>query len=454
VWNPVSSTWAALGAGLDATAYAVEVAPDGRIYFGGSFANAGGAPAVGVAVWNPITSAWAALGAGMSAAPTVTLILIAENGMVYVFGTFTTAGGIAAVGAARWNGVSWQAMGAGFTSGLVYAGSGAIAPDGTIYVGGGGLVSGYPIPQNFAFWRDPLWIAGDGDTDGRTVEALAIHTDGTLVIAGNFTGWLRYPYYLTITNDGNARAFPVFTVLGPGRLYNIVNYTTGQRLDFDIDMMTGEVITIDLRVGQKTVTSSVRGNLTGKCIGGSLSTWALAPGDNYVAFFVDKSLILNGNFETLGAGGADVFADWTENAGTGVLAASATSHSGAYAAQLTAGAAWNTYVYQFFAVTPGAQVHLEFWTRGDGVNEGQYRIYDRSNMADIVPFGGTGVAGAVYILVQSDFTVPAGCTNIQIFFACPVAPGGSAYFDDVAALVTGHSYSFTPRYMGIDKAAD
>lgn len=453
VWD--GAAWAALGAGLDAAAYAVDVAPDGRVYFGGSFANAGGAAAVSIAVWNPTTSAWAALGAGMSAGATVMHIMIAENGVVYAFGSFTTAGGIAALGAAHWNGVSWQAMGAGFTSGGVLVGSGDFAPDGTIYVGGGGLVSGYPILPNFAFWRDPLWIAGDGDTDGLTVEALAIHTDGTLVIAGNFNGWLRYPYYLTITNDGNARSFPVFTVLGPGRLYHIVNYTTGQRLDFDLDMMTGEVITIDLQVGQKTVMSSVRGNLTGKCIGGSLSTWALAPGANYVAIFVDGVLIGNGNFETLGGGGADVFASWVEQGAVGDVVASATSHSGAYAARLTGGAGGAGEVWAMIAVSPGQQMHLEFWARGDGAVAGNYRVVDETNSADIIAYTSTGVAGATYTLVEVDFTIPAGCVYISVRLIYPGLGGTYAYFDDVSLTdILDHSYSFTPRYMGIDKAAD
>lgn len=544
-WNATEQAFQTLGAGVDDIAYCMTWAPDGTLYVGGDFLNAGGAGAVRVARWNPTTFAWSALGAGcddvveglafgvdgylyaagqfanagggavnyaaywdgaawnalagglngdghgvargldglmyfvgaftQDNGATVTLnyatrwsgtawealgagfdaaawaIAVGLDGTIYVGGQFTTADGLAASRVAKWNGVAWSAMGDGVNSN-VNATAMTIDPDGVLYMGGAFSASGtYPIPQQWAFWRDPLWIGGDGDAGGFGVSAIRIHSDGTLAIGGGILDELRYPYWATVTNSGDANALPVFTVYGPGQLCQIVNYTTGQRLDFNIDMLAGEILTIDLRQGYKTITSNFRGNVTWAEIGHAMTMFYLAPGANEIAFWVNEGLVLNGGFETAGGGGADVFANWTETAGTGAIANS-TPHSGADAAQLTAGATLNTNVYQDIAVTPGVGMHLTFYTRG--VTEaGRYQVYNNTAAADIVPIASTGVAGTIYTRVDVPFTVPAGCLSIRVYLWCPGVNATVAYFDDVF-LWSDHKMNYVRRYMGIDKAHD
>ena len=66
---------------------------------------------------------------------------------LYAGGAFTTAGGGAASGIAKWDGNSWSALGSGVSSSLVYA----LAPFGTnLYAGGGFTTAGGTSSNNIA----------------------------------------------------------------------------------------------------------------------------------------------------------------------------------------------------------------------------------------------------------------------------------------------------------------
>src|SRR5574337_529672 len=90
-------------------------------------------------------------------------------------------------------------------------------------------------------------------------------------------------------------------------------------------------------------------------------------------------LLYNTGFETAGAGGADVFANWSEFAGTGVIAdEGVVVHAGSHAAKLTAGTTRNTTLNQFINVLPGQVCTLSLWTQGDGTNAGRYQVRDQT----------------------------------------------------------------------------
>ena len=140
----------------------------------------------------------------------------------------------------------------------------------------------------------------------------------------------------------------------------------------------------------------------------------------------------NPGFETAGAGGADVFADWFEGVSDGaILQDSATKHGGTYSCKLTAGPTVNTNVLQFDVVAPGESKELRFWTRGDGTYAGRYRVYDNTNSADIIGVTSTGVTSTSWTEVIANYTVPAGCVSVYVVFYCPATNGGIAWFDDV-----------------------
>lgn len=138
----------------------------------------------------------------------------------------------------------------------------------------------------------------------------------------------------------------------------------------------------------------------------------------------------NGYFETLGAGGADVFASWTETAGSGEIAYETDYRaSGAYSCKLTY-VTGEAYITHAVTVTASAECTLTFWTRGDDSVAGQYTIYDATNAADIVAKTSTGVTGTTWTKKSVTFDVPATCTSVGIYFHSP-ASAGDAYFDDV-----------------------
>jgi hypothetical protein len=77
--------------------------------------------------------------------------LVVAGSNLYAGGIFSTAGGIAANGIAKWDGTSWSALGSGMggTVGYIYPGAFALAVSGSdLYAGGafttaGGKASGY-----------------------------------------------------------------------------------------------------------------------------------------------------------------------------------------------------------------------------------------------------------------------------------------------------------------------
>ena len=168
-----------------------------------------------------------------------------------------------------------------------------------------------------------------------------------------------------------------------------------------------------------------------------------------VASYAGTNLYTNPGFETAGAGGADVFDDWTEIATDGAIARTTTAgefRSGAAARKLTAGAGVSTKVTKTVTVTAGTTYLLRFYTRGDGTNAGRFALYDGSNAADIIALRSTGVTSASFNLCSYYFTAPAGCALVQITLQCPAGDTQWACFDDTSlvALSSANIYPWSP----------
>jgi hypothetical protein len=145
--------------------------------------------------------------------------------------------------------------------------------------------------------------------------------------------------------------------------------------------------------------------------------------------------VLNSGFEVAGAGGADVFANWNEVAVAGAITDELVNvRAGAHACAATVGAIqYGTYVLQTVAVTAGVTYFFEFWTRGDGTDDGVYRVADNAAVVpDLIAHTHTGITGTTYTLVSNTITIPAGVTAVDIYLYAP-DPGaaGTAYYDDV-----------------------
>lgn len=198
------TAWSSLGAGvtngLNGNVVALAVASNGAVYVGGSFTQAGGTAANRVACWNG--TAWSSLGTGFGFGSGVTFpvvaLAVAPNGDVYAGGSFTQAGGIAANYIARWNGTTWSSLGTGTTNGMsarVY--SLAVSSSGDLYAGGEFMQAGGVAANHVARWNGTTWSslgtgtgAGTGTAngvDGR-VHALAVASNGDVYVGGDLMG--------------------------------------------------------------------------------------------------------------------------------------------------------------------------------------------------------------------------------------------------------------------------
>jgi hypothetical protein len=179
-WN--GATWAPLSDGLGgpgAVVRALALGDDGTLYAGGFFAAAGNARSI--ARWDGL--AWSALGSGIGAASGLTEVraLAIRGHDLYVGGSFTTAGGLAASGIARWDGAAWSPVGGGLDRTVLAL---TIAGD-DLYAAGYFTLAGGLSAQRVARWNGSSWSAlGEGLGGGPDDFVHALAADGGRLYAG------------------------------------------------------------------------------------------------------------------------------------------------------------------------------------------------------------------------------------------------------------------------------
>jgi hypothetical protein len=340
------TNWTSLSTGIDnGYVKALVVGNDGTLYIGGAFADFGDANGDCITSWNG--TAFASLGTGM-AGPTagdVNALVIGPDGYLYAAGQFTTAGGVAAAGIAKWDGSAWSAVGSG--TGVGGAGGGAdygvaiaFGPDGTLYMGGYfTTVDGISAPY-IAKFNGTSW-SGLGSGMNATVREFAFGPGGELYVAGAFTQagdlataqglalwngstWSHVGVTLpgaptaysllvtgddlyigydgsgtayaaaqtTVTNSGSAVAYPTITIKRSGgtlaQVQYLKNETTGKTLYLNYSLLDGETLTIRMTPGAKTITSDYSGNVIGRALlpNSDFSEFALQPGANVISLYV------------------------------------------------------------------------------------------------------------------------------------------------------------------------
>ncbi len=171
------------GANLGGNVYAAAVAPDGTLYVCGTATTYGGVAANRIAKWNG--SAWSALGTGLSG--TGESVVVGPDGSVYVTGNFSTAGGVTVNHVAKWNGSTWSALGSGTVG--VAGGTGRdlkFGPDGCLYVAGTFTSAGGTTCNGIAKFDGTTWSAlGTGLS--AAAYAIDFGPDGALYAVGDFS---------------------------------------------------------------------------------------------------------------------------------------------------------------------------------------------------------------------------------------------------------------------------
>jgi hypothetical protein len=187
-WNAVGTSTAN---GTNGTVNALVVSGNGDVYVGGNFSQAGGGLTNNVARWNG--TAWNALGSGIpnGASSYVLALAVAGNGDIYVGGQFTQAGGLAANNVARWTGTTWRLLGTGATNGVNgFADALAVANNGDVYVGGSfGAAGGLPA-NRVAKWNGVGWSSlgtGAGNGVNSFVGAITVASNGDVYVGGGFS---------------------------------------------------------------------------------------------------------------------------------------------------------------------------------------------------------------------------------------------------------------------------
>lgn len=183
--------WYPLGVGVEGTAYALAWF-DGELYVAGRIDKAGGVLANGIARWNG--TAWQSAGDGMVGQyddPTIYALAV-YDGALYAGGNFNEAGGVPAVGLARWDGAAWSS--AGDVTRGDYGDPGEVfalaADDNTLYAGGNFDAIGGVTAEALASWNGTAWSAlGGGSVEDDIVpqvRALALQGD-RLYVGGSFS---------------------------------------------------------------------------------------------------------------------------------------------------------------------------------------------------------------------------------------------------------------------------
>ena len=212
----LSRSWNSIG-GITSTsgqAFVSSMLVDGdKLYVGGTFNRAGNVAANNIAVYDLTTKQWSALGgAEQGVQGNVNAIAKGPDG-IYVGGSFSAAGGVAASSIARWDSGAWHALADGGVDGFVNA---IAVIDSSVFVAGGFAHAGDTAASNIARWRvdTATWTRLTGvfwlsHPDGPQFQRLAgngtdnpvrtLHVDGkNLYVGGTFV--TSYPGDYTTSN--------------------------------------------------------------------------------------------------------------------------------------------------------------------------------------------------------------------------------------------------------------
>ncbi len=306
--------------------------------------------------------------------------------------------------------------------------------------GGGGPYT-YTVTRNLDGTGANDWFAGDamfntGTTDDGFIDLYSFSgvTSGTVgpTIVGNVRQSATYNDWVEHWAIGNLNGLYGYGVDTYGaafgdyeEAYMTIDPTSGIRFFDTTDGILGQLTGTALTFGNNAPTTGAE-----ELLNAGFET----------VVTIGSELILNPGFETPGGGGADIWANWTEVAGTGTLQNDTlVKHSGNDAARCIAGATPNdNTIRQQWTVNESSSYRISFWVWADGTNAGQYRVRDITGAANIIGRTSTGHTAASWLQITVDVVAPSGCKIIQLGLYSPSSPATAwNTFDDVSALQLG-----------------
>lgn len=346
-YSPSANSFNAMGGaspGVNSDVNALAANRDGYIYLGGTFtqANEGPVPAYRVVRYNgPGPNDWTQLGTfdGLNA-EVKALEIDLDGTTLYIGGDFTNEFSVG--GPALLERICKYTPATDLFAAMAEIGINAIVRalkmglDGKLYIGGDFTIAGFWTVNKVAVWNRnefyPLGSDGDGLTGGNQVNVIDIDARGQVFFGGDFGGatnddlaafvaiWTgtRFAHldivvgsevvalaskfdklflgYLgasvtaiadvqMVENEGKASAHPILDIRGPLTLRYLENQETGKVVRFNLVILAGERVLIDLRPGYLKAVSEWRGNVMYAIMPDSdFGEFGILPGTNQISF--------------------------------------------------------------------------------------------------------------------------------------------------------------------------
>jgi hypothetical protein len=279
-WN--GTVWLPLGTGMDDDVHCIAQGNGTTIYIGGEFLNANGVACTRIAKWNGTT--FIPLGSGFDAFPIA--LTLGPDKKLYAGGTFHNAGGIACNHIAAWNGITFLPLSTGLNNEVS---SLAFNQNQTLYIGGNFTIAGdVTVPDGVAIFTGSAWLPLDVDLPGTptTIDSLCFDNRSNLYVGYIDTGSATSAT-VTATVNASTKTYPSIWMVGPGTIYQIINYTTGRAIYFNaLTIQAGEQCALYLKPGNVHFVSSWRGDINNYILQGSNMDWYLQPGSNNVSAYL------------------------------------------------------------------------------------------------------------------------------------------------------------------------
>lgn len=273
---------------------ALEVAQDGYLYLGGIFTDAGGNASADYVARIDLSDSnypFSALtpSTGIILNDEVSTLLSTTDGRLLIGGHFINVGGVSDWDyLAYFNGVSFEQAFTGI-NGIVIT-LDQVAPGVQMVGGAFTAVNGVTLFDALFQFSGTTIIPIDLDLPSPNISAIGSRPNGELIVGSTGTGTAYTSGTTEIDNLGTAPSKPIIVISHPttatltAPLYSIRNLTTGKVISFNLTLLIGETLTIDLTAN--TITSDLRGNLISTVLpGSSLDTFVIVPGPNVINIF-------------------------------------------------------------------------------------------------------------------------------------------------------------------------